>query len=120
MEHINKNKIRTVCITGAAGGIGRAIAIEMNKAGFNVACVDLNIEGLNNTIKLLKNGKTKNIALDKILNEMVLNSRVSCDSAVTCLRRHLLGNHRDDIGHAEVGRPPLPHLQISRVLVWDL
>ena len=64
MEHVIKNKIKTVCITGAAGGIGRAIAIEMNKAGFNVACVDLNVEGLNNTIKLLKNGKTKNLALN--------------------------------------------------------
>ena len=47
MEENNKNQNKTVCITGAGGGIGRAIAIEMNNAGYNVACADINLNGLN-------------------------------------------------------------------------
>ena len=50
-DNIKKHN-KTVCITGAGGGIGRAIAIEMNKEGYNVACADINLEGLNQTIQL--------------------------------------------------------------------
>ena len=55
MEENNKNQNKTVCITGAGGGIGRAIAIEMNIAGYNVACADINLNGLNKTLELLNN-----------------------------------------------------------------
>ena len=54
MEENNKNQNKTVCITGAGGGIGRAIAIEMNIAGYNVACADINLDGLNQTLELIK------------------------------------------------------------------
>ena len=64
MKNIVKNKARTVCITGAGGGIGRAIAIEMNNASFNVALVDLNVEGLKKTIKLLKNHQSSHLSLN--------------------------------------------------------
>ena len=64
MKNIVKNKARTVCITGAGGGIGRAIAIEMNNAGFNVALVDLNVEGLKKTIKLLNNHQSSYLSLN--------------------------------------------------------
>ena len=63
MEENNKNQNKTVCITGAGGGIGRAIAIEMNKEGYNVACADINLDGLNQTIQLLSNNRSQAIAL---------------------------------------------------------
>ena len=79
-DNIKKHN-KTVCITGAGGGIGRAIAIEMNKEGYNVACADINLEGLNQTIQLLSNEKSQAIALKtdvtnvidikKMVNEVV-------------------------------------------------
>ena len=79
-DNIKKHN-KTVCITGAGGGIGRAIAIEMNKEGYNVACADINLEGLNQTIHLLSNKKSQAIALKtdvtnvidikKMVNEVV-------------------------------------------------
>ena len=63
MEENNKNQKKTVCITGAGGGIGRAIAIEMNKEGYNIACADINLDGLNQTIQLLSNNRSQAIAL---------------------------------------------------------
>jgi len=81
MEENNKIQNKTVCITGAGGGIGRAIAIEMNKEGYNVACADINLDGLNQTIQLLSNNRSQAIALKtdvsnvfdikKMVNEVV-------------------------------------------------
>ena len=39
MKDNSKKHNKTVCITGGGGGIGRAIAIEMNKEGYNVAII---------------------------------------------------------------------------------
>ena len=81
MEENNKNQNKTVCITGAGGGIGRAVAIEMNNAGYNVACADINLNGLNKTLELLNNNDCKSIALrtditnvldiKKMINEVI-------------------------------------------------
>ena len=81
MEENNKNQNKTVCITGAGGGIGRAIAIEMNIAGYNVACADINLNGLNKTLEFLNNNDCKSIALrtditnvldiKKMINEII-------------------------------------------------
>ena len=81
MEENNKNQNKTVCITGAGGGIGRAVAIEMNNAGYNVACADINLNGLNKTLDLLNNNDCKSIALrtditnvldiKKMINEII-------------------------------------------------
>ena len=64
MKKLTNNKIKTACITGAGGGIGQAIAVEMCKAGFNVVCVDINIEGLNNTMKMLDKNKSLALIVD--------------------------------------------------------
>lgn len=41
-------------VTGAASGIGRAIAIELARQGCNVAAIDINEDGLNETAELLR------------------------------------------------------------------
>ena len=60
------NKDKVVCITGAGNGIGRAIAVEMNKCGYNVACADIDIEAAQKTVLLLnsKIGKSISIKID--------------------------------------------------------
>ena len=41
-----KNTYSNVCITGAGNGIGRSIAIALNKEGYNVACADKDSKSL--------------------------------------------------------------------------
>jgi NAD(P)-dependent dehydrogenase (short-subunit alcohol dehydrogenase family) len=47
-------KDRTVIVTGAASGIGRASAIRIAAEGGRVACVDLNEAGLAETVNLIE------------------------------------------------------------------
>ncbi|GAB1338201.1 hypothetical protein ACE1SV_47910 [Streptomyces sp. E-15] len=45
---------RTAFVTGAAGGIGRASAVLLAKAGATVHCADLDADGLDGTAALIK------------------------------------------------------------------
>lgn len=65
----NKN----VFITGAAGGIGRAISIAFAKEGAKIALIDLDEKGLEESFKELKSKKTvtKTYLLDITKEEMV-------------------------------------------------
>ena len=45
---------KTILITGAAGGIGRATALECAKLGANLILTDINEEGLKKTLGLLE------------------------------------------------------------------
>ena len=56
------NKLRNVCVTGSGNGIGKAIAIMLNKHGYNVACADLSLEDAKNTLNEFKNKDKKGIA----------------------------------------------------------
>jgi NAD(P)-dependent dehydrogenase (short-subunit alcohol dehydrogenase family) len=47
---------RTAVVTGAAGGIGRGIALALAKRGCNLALADLDEEGLAETARLCGNG----------------------------------------------------------------
>lgn len=46
---------KTVVITGAGSGLGRALAIKFNSAGANLALCDMNLEGLQETKSMLSN-----------------------------------------------------------------
>jgi len=45
---------RTVLITGAAGGLGRAFALGFASRGYRVAVADINAEGVQETARLVK------------------------------------------------------------------
>ena len=58
-----KRNLNNVCITGSGNGIGKAISVLLNKHGYNVACVDINLEDAKNTINEFENKIAKSIAI---------------------------------------------------------
>ena len=58
-----KNTYSNVCITGAGNGIGRSIAIALNKEGYNVACADKDSKSLDETLDLMPKEKSKKIKI---------------------------------------------------------
>lgn len=69
---------KTILITGAAGGIGRATAEECAKLGATLVLTDINEEGLHNTLALLE-GKghlliPANLTSQEDLDDLVVQS----------------------------------------------
>lgn len=54
---------RTAVITGAGGGIGRAIALEFANAGASVACIDLMKDTVEETARLVAQAGQKSLAI---------------------------------------------------------
>src|SRR3989304_912871 len=50
---------RVVFITGASRGIGKAIALTLSKAGADVAGIDLNLDELKSTMKIIEDATGK-------------------------------------------------------------
>ena len=57
-------KGKTILITGAASGIGRATAVQCSEMGAKLVLVDLNEQGLNDTKALISRENTEYYALD--------------------------------------------------------
>ena len=72
---------KTVLITGAAGGIGRAMAIECAKMGARLFLTDVVKEGLDATISLLEGEGHKGIVAD-LTDDEQLDSLVSAFPAL--------------------------------------
>ena len=76
-----KNELKNVCVTGSGNGIGKAIAILLNKHGYNVACADINVKDAENTLHEFENKDYKSIAIladvsnvsevEKMINKVV-------------------------------------------------
>jgi len=67
---------KTILITGAAGGIGRATALECAKLGASLILTDINEEGLRATLGLLENQNqhryiVANLTVDEEIDKLV-------------------------------------------------
>ncbi len=67
---------KTILITGAAGGIGRATAIECAKLGAGLVLTDINEEGLKATLEQLESQEkhryvVANLTVDEEINRLV-------------------------------------------------
>ena len=67
---------KTILITGAAGGIGRATAIECAKLGANLILTDINEEGLKTTLEQLEYQElhryvVANLTVDEEIDKLV-------------------------------------------------
>lgn len=67
---------KTILITGAAGGIGRATAVECAKLGASLILTDINEEGLRTTIAELENSNlyryiVANLTIDEEIDKLV-------------------------------------------------
>jgi len=56
-------KGKIAIVTGAARGIGRAIAITLAEAGANIVAIDINLEGANKVVEEIINKKRGGLAL---------------------------------------------------------
>ena len=63
---------KTILVTGASSGIGRSIAIESSNMGANVILTGRNIERLQETLALLKNGQHQYITSDISSEEEII------------------------------------------------
>lgn len=67
---------KIILVTGAAGGIGRATAIECAKLGANLILTDINEEGLKTTLEQLENQElhryvVANLTVDEEIDKLV-------------------------------------------------
>ncbi len=67
---------KSILITGAAGGIGRATAVECAKLGANLILTDINEDGLRTTLAELENSKlhryvVANLTIDEEIDRLV-------------------------------------------------
>lgn len=67
---------KTILVTGAAGGIGRATAIECSKLGAHLVLTDINGEGLSETLSLLDGG-SHSIIVCNLTDEQALDALVA-------------------------------------------
>lgn len=85
---------KTVLVTGAGGGIGRATAIACSKMGATLVVTDINAETLTETLSLLESeGERKHLmftadltndeALDKMVAEMPQLDGIVCNAGIS-------------------------------------
>ncbi len=85
---------KTILVTGAGGGIGRATATTCSKMGATLVVTDINAETLPETLSLLETeGKRKHLmftadltndeALDKMVAEMPLLDGIVCNAGIS-------------------------------------
>ena len=60
---MNRFAGKVALVTGAAGGIGRACAVQLAGEGAALCCVDYNAEALNDTMAALGDGNLQKLAL---------------------------------------------------------
>src|SRR5437588_9539552 len=61
---------KVVCITGAVGGIGSAIARVFAKAGANLALLDINEEGLFRLAEELRGGQMPSVTVSTAVADL--------------------------------------------------
>ncbi len=77
MKQIGRLEGKTAIITGAASGIGRATAILFAREGARLALADLNEEGLEETLSLVKGeggeaiAKTTNVGVEEEFKQLI-------------------------------------------------
>lgn len=78
---------KQVLVTGAASGIGRCVAVEASKLGASLVLVDLNENGLQETLSMLRTGKHTLIKCDLTSEEernALVNLVEKLDGVVNC------------------------------------
>lgn len=107
---------RTVLVTGAAGGLGRAFALGFARRGDNVVAADLNLEGAEETARLIAAEGVKSRAVKVDVTDPASTEELAVTAAE-------FGEGRIDVVinnaaiYATVTRSPLEEIDPAE---WDL
>ena len=107
---------RTVLITGAAGGLGRAFALGFARRGDNVVAADINLDGARETARLVAEEGVKSLALQVDVTDPASTEELAATAAE-------FGDGRIDVVvnnaaiYATVTRSPLEEIDPAE---WDL
>lgn len=107
---------RTVLVTGAAGGLGRAFALGFARRGDNVVAADLNLDGAEETARLLAEEGVKSLAVKVDVTDPASTEELAAAAAE-------FGDGRIDVVinnaaiYATVTRSPLEEIDPAE---WDL
>lgn len=107
---------RTVLVTGAAGGLGRAFALGFARRGDNVVAADLNLEGAEETARLIAAEGVKSRAVKVDVTDPTSTEELAAAAAE-------FGEGRIDVVinnaaiYATVTRSPLEEIDPAE---WDL
>lgn len=107
---------RTVLITGAAGGLGRAFALGFARRGDNVVAADINLDGARETARLVAEEGVKSLALQVDVTDPASTEELAAAAAE-------FGDGRIDVVvnnaaiYATVTRSPLEEIDPAE---WDL
>jgi len=72
---------RTVVVTGAAGGLGRAFALGFGRRGYRVAVADVNLDGARETARLVEEAGAASIAIAADVTDLESTTALAAQAA---------------------------------------
>lgn len=113
---------RTVLITGAAGGLGRAFALGFAAQGDRVVVADTNLEGAQQTVALIEAAGGSALALQANVTQLDSVTRLAADAAAFAAAAAAEGTGQIDVIinnaaiYATITRSPFEEIDVDE---WD-
>ncbi len=108
--------VRTVLITGAAGGLGRAFAVSFAAQGDRVVVADTNVEGAQQTVALLEAAGGTALALQANVTQLDSVTQLAADASAFASDGEIDVIINNAAIYATVTRSPFEEIDVDE---WD-